>query len=260
MPSSPFRIDKPVAVITASTSGIGLATAHALAARDYHVIISSRSPTHIKTALSDLHALHGPDSASGIPCHVAIPDHRKELISFVQQRATTISALILNAAVSTAFGPALEVTEAQWDKMFEVNVKAAFFMIKDMQPLLANGSSIVLVTSAAAYNPIPRLGAYSITKTALLGICKVLSTELASKGIRVNAVAPGLIQTRFSEALWKTKDGRERNASDSFGWIPMGRIGKPDEVAPLIAFLASEDARYITGETVVVGGGINSKL
>lgn len=162
--------------------------------------------------------------------------------------------------MSTAYGPALEVTEAQWDKMFEVNVKAAFFTIKDMQPVLSSGSSIVLVTSAAGYNPIPRLGTYSITKTALLGMCKVLSAELASKGIRVNAVAPGLIRTRFSEALWKNKDGSERQVSDSFGWIPMKRIGEPDEVAPLIAFLVSDDARYITGETVVVGGGINSKL
>lgn len=250
-------------MVTASTSGIGLSAAASLAKRGFHVIISSRQRANVTAAVDHINSVHGPDAASGLPCHVAKQADRASLLSFVRQRGSLVKTLVLNAAVSTAYGRIFDVSEAQWDKMFDVNVKAVFFLLKDFLHVLGEGSSVVIVASIAAYSPIPGLGAYSITKTALLGMCKVLSLELAVKGVRVNAVAPGLVRTKFSERLWKDDDGQvtEKPPSASkFMHIPMKRIAQPDEVGGVVAFLASDDASYITGETIVVAGGIMSKL
>lgn len=256
---------KPLAVVTASTSGIGLSAALSLAKRGFHVIISSRKHANVSAAVDFINSVHGPDAASGIPCHVAKPVDRAALFAFAQQRASFIKTLVLNAAVSTAYGRIFDVSEAQWDKMFDVNVKAVFFLVKDFLHMLGEGSSVVIVASIAAYSPIPGLGAYSITKTALLGMCKVLSSELAVKGIRVNALAPGLVRTKFSEKLWRDDADADQvtekqSSLSKFAHIPMNRIAQPDEIGGVIAFLASDDASYITGETVVVAGGIMSKL
>lgn len=267
-PSSPHPTmpeHKPLAVVTASTAGIGLSAAMSLAARGMHVIVSSRSLANVTQAVLQINQTHGPDAASGLPCHVASKADRDALVAFAASRAPHVRALVLNAAVSTSYGRIFDITEQQWDKMFDVNLKAAFFLVKQFEHMLTAGSSVTFVTSIAAYNPIPGLGAYSITKTALLGMCKVLSVELARDGIRVNAVAPGLIQTKFSEKLWKPDDPSDGQADQTsklskFLYIPMKRIGLPHDVGGVIAFLASEDAAYVTGETIVVAGGITSKL
>lgn len=264
-----MRDEKPVAVVTASTAGIGLSAALSLAKRGMHVIVSSRTASNVTQAVDQINAAYGPHAASGIPCHVARKSDREALVAFAASRATHVRALVLNAAVSTSYGNIFDITEQQWDKMFDVNLKASFFLVKEFQHMLTTGSSITFVTSIAAYNPIPGLGAYSITKTALLGMCKVLSVELARRGIRVNAVAPGLIQTKFSEKLWKGNDSTLQQSQtqpsqstkiSKFMHIPMNRIGQPQDIGGVIAFLASEDAAYITGETIVAAGGITSKL
>lgn len=262
LPERPSQ--KPVSVVTASTSGIGLSAALSLAKRGFHVIISSRKLANVTAAVDLINAAHGPDAASGLVCHVANSADRAALIAFAQQRAPVVKTLVLNAAISTSYGPVFNASESQWDKMFDINVKAVFFLIKNFLDMLARGSSVIIVTSIAAYSPIPDLGIYSITKTALLGMCKVLSLELAKRGIRVNAVAPGLVQTKFSEKLWKNDDGQVKSDTSSslskFNYIPMRRIAQPDEIGGVIAFLASDDASYITGETIVVAGGVTSKL
>lgn len=257
--------NKPLAVVTASTAGIGLSAAMALAKSGMHVVVSSRKAENVSQAVALINDAYGPDAASGIPCHVGNKENREALVAFAASRSTHIRALVLNAAVSTAYGPIFNISEDQWDKMFDINLKAAFFLVKDFNDMLTAGSSVTFITSIAAYNPIPGLGAYSITKTALLGMCKTLSVELARDGIRVNAIAPGLIQTKFSEKLWKHKDQGKGDAMESdkiskFLHIPMGRIGMPNDIGGVVAFLVSEDAAYITGETIVVAGGITSKL
>lgn len=138
-----------------------------------------------------------------------------------------------------------------------MNVKSHFFLVRECVPYMAKGSSILIVSSYAGYTPTPILGAYSVSKTALISLTKVLATELAPRGIRINCVAPGVIKTKFSEALWK---GKEPESDAQLKDIPMGRYGEPDEVGALGCFLCSNDASYITGETVVVAGGIQSRL
>lgn len=259
-----------IAVVTASTAGIGFAIAQSLCKAGFHVVVSSRSAEHVAVAISKLQDMFGTGMASGVVCHVGKANDRARLLAHTLGLGGSVDALVLNAAASTAFGPLLETTEQQWDKMFEINVKSTFMTLREFAPVLGAGASVVLIASIASYNALPRLGAYSVTKTALLGLTKALAVELGVRGVRVNAVAPGIIRTAFSRLLWdKPRDGGRapvQGALDGKGEgaqhmrIPLGRIGEPEDVGGVVAFLVSRDAAYITGETVVVAGGANSKL
>ena len=142
-----------------------------------------------------------------------------------------------------------------------MNVKAAFFLIKEAIPYLEKQkkSSIVVVSSIAGYSPMDLIGAYSISKTTLLGLIKALVNPCIEKGIRINGIAPGVIKTKFSQVLWSNDDAKESEVTP-FNGCAMGRVGTADECASTVAFLASDDASYITGETIVVAGGMPSHL
>jgi dehydrogenase/reductase SDR family member 4 len=142
-----------------------------------------------------------------------------------------------------------------------VNVKATFFLIKEAIPYLEQqkNSSIVVVSSIAAYAPFELIGAYSISKTTLLGLTKALVNPCIAKGIRINGIAPGVIKTKFSQVLWENGEANDA-AQPAFDGCPMGRVGTPDECAGTVSFLASDDASYITGETLVIAGGTQSRL
>lgn len=263
----PSSSSKPIAVVTASTAGIGLGVGHALAKAGYHVVISSRKPENVKMAVEQIQGQFGVDSASGLPCHVSQPEARSALVAHaLQQQGGKIEALVLTAGASTHVGSILETSESHWDKIFEVNVKSAFLLVQQFAPHLNAGASIVFISSIAAYNPLPGVGVYSVTKTALLGLTKTLANELAARQIRVNCVAPGIIKTSFSKGLWQGEKSLANSAISGKGkgakyfHIPLGRIGEPDDVSGIVAFLVSPQAAYITGETIVAAGGAFSKL
>lgn len=134
-------------------------------------------------------------------------------------------------------------------------LQSHFFLTRECLPHMSAGSTVLIVSSYAGYTPSPLLGAYSVSKTALISLTKVLATELGKKQIRVNCIAPGVIKTKFSETLWKG-DQPANSTKD----VPLGRFGEPDEVGALGCFLCSNDASYITGETVVIAGGVMSRL
>ena len=142
-----------------------------------------------------------------------------------------------------------------------MNVKSAFFLIKEAIPYLEKqkNSSIVVVSSIAGYYPFDLIGAYSISKTALLGLTKALVNPCIQKGIRINGIAPGVIKTKFSQLLWENNQAENTDVIPNEG-CAMGRVGRPDECANTVAFLVSDDASYITGETIVVAGGMPSHL
>nr|KAF6499770.1 hypothetical protein HJG59_003868 [Molossus molossus] len=152
----------------------------------------------------------------------------------------------------------MDVTEEVWDKILEINVKATALMTKAVVPEMEKrgGGSVVIVASLAAYTPFPALGPYNVSKTALLGLTKNLAIELAQKNINVNCLAPGIIKTKFSHVLWMD-EAREESIKEA---LRIRRIGKPEECAGIVSFLCSEDASYITGETVAVSGGAPSRL
>ncbi|XP_076449875.1 dehydrogenase/reductase SDR family member 4-like [Babylonia areolata] len=245
-----------VAIVTASTEGIGLAIARRLCQDGAKVMISSRKQKNVDGAVTQLR--NESLDVAGVVCHVANKEHRARLIEETVSKFGGIDILVSNAAANPYFGTLLDTPEAAWDKIFDTNVKATFFLCKDVVPYLEKrgGGSIVLVSSRAGFVPETTIGAYSISKTALLGLTKALAPELASSNIRVNCLAPGLIKTKFSKALWESDSTLE----EIHRGIPMHRAGVPEECAGVVSFMVSEDSSYMTGETIVVSGGLSSRL
>lgn len=250
------RLEGKVAIVTASTLGIGFAIAERLGHEGAHVVVSSRKQKQVDSAVENLKKQGL--SVLGLACHVGIKEDRTRLIVETVKKFGGIDILVSNAAVNPLFGPTFEATEESWDKIFDINIKSAFLLSKEVVPYLEKrgGGNIVFVSSIGGYNPFPLIALYSVSKTALLGLVKALVPQCASMNIRVNAIAPGIIKTRFSESLWKDPNV-EKTASAQ---IPMQRYGLPEECSGAVAFLVSDDASYITGETIVMAGGTQSRL
>jgi len=250
------KLSGKVAVVTASTDGIGYAIAKKLAEDGAHIVISSRKQSNVDTALEKLRANNL--SVSGTACHVGKAEDRQKLLNFVKQEFGSLDILVSNAAVNPYFGPVLNTPEAAYDKIFDVNVKATFLLIKEFVPLMEcrQNSSITVVSSIGGFTPFDLLGIYSLSKTALLGLTKVLTNELAAKNIRINSLCPGIVKTKFSGALWKSEDV----ANQILQSVPLKRFADADDCGGIVSFLSSDEAKYITGENIVVGGGMQSRL
>lgn len=256
MSSTPRKLEGKVAIVTASTDGIGLAIAERLGMDGAKVMVSSRKTERVSDAVS--HLKRKGVSCEGIPCHVGSATDRQSLVDAAVETFGGIDILVSNAAVNPHMGSVLDCSEDAWDKIFDVNVKAAFMLTRLCVPYMIerNGGSIVYVTSIAGYSPINLLGAYSVSKTALLGLTKVVAAAVSDDNIRVNGVAPGIVRTKFSSAMWKD----ENLAEATLAQVPLGRFGESKDIAGVTAFLCSEDAAYVTGETIVAAGGMSSHL
>ena len=248
---STMRFKGKVVVVTGSTAGIGYGIAKRFVSEGATVVISSRKEEAVARTVSEL-------ECHGLVCNVSAAADREKLLTYVKSKFGKIDVLVLNVATSLAFGMSDDCSEAAWDKMMDTNVKSAWLLAKAAVPMMIpNTSSIVIVSSFAAYCPDSPIGVYGVTKTAMIGLTKLLANEYGrTKGIRVNCVAPGVIKTKFSKSLWESKVVREVSEKAS----PLGRIGTVEEVAGPVAFLASSDASYITGETIVVAGGTHCRL
>ncbi|XP_068724264.1 dehydrogenase/reductase SDR family member 4-like isoform X2 [Montipora capricornis] len=221
-------------------------------------MISSREKENVTKAVSEVEKEEQGCSVKGVVCHVANPEHRKNLIEQTLHHFGGIDILVSNAAVNPVFGPLIQTPEDAWDKIFDVNLKSAFMLAKDTIPLMEKrrGGSVIFISSIAAFKPFRGLGAYGVSKTALVGLTKVLADECGHMGVRVNCVAPGIIKTKFSEALWSNG-----SLSDHLlKMTPLGRLGVSSDISGAVSFLSSDQASYITGETLVVSGGLHSRL
>nr|XP_046237481.1 dehydrogenase/reductase SDR family member 4 [Scatophagus argus] len=245
-----------VAIVTASTDGIGLATAQALGRRGAHVVVSSRRQANVDKAVALLQSQS--IQVTGTTCNVGKGEDREKLVQMTLEQCGGIDILVSNAAVNPFFGNTLDCTEEIWDKILSVNVKSAVLMTKLVVPHMEKrgGGNVIYVSSVAGYQPIKALGPYSVSKTALLGLTRVLAPELAPSNIRVNCVAPGIIKTHFSSAFWQNEDAMDEFKKN----LSIKRIGEPEEIGGVIAFLCSDEASYITGETITVTGGISCRL
>ncbi|CAD5119714.1 DgyrCDS8304 [Dimorphilus gyrociliatus] len=254
--ASSGRLSGKVAIVTASTEGIGFAIARQLGQEGAHVVVSSRSEAKVDKAVNSLK--QEGILVNGLVCHVGKEDHRLKLIEEAAKIKGSIDILVSNAAVNPVFGPMLNTDDKAWSKIMDLNVKASFFLCKETVPYMekAGGGSVMFVTSIAGYQPFSLLGAYSVSKTALIGLVKALTPELASRNIRVNGIAPGIIKTNFSQALTSDPEA-EAKVLES---VPMQRVGKPEDIAGTAAFLASDDSKYLTGETICITGGMASRL
>jgi dehydrogenase/reductase SDR family protein 4 len=245
------RFSGKVVVVTGATAGIGLATAERFQSEGAHVIICSRKSESVTAVCKEL-------NCDGVPANVSSASDREKLVSYVKDKYGRIDVLVLNVATSLAFGCSQDCSESAWDKMMSTNVKSAWMLSNSFLPFMTEGSgSVIIVSSYAGYNPGIPLGPYGVTKTALLGLTRMLANEFGrSKRVRVNCVAPGIIKTKFSKSLWESPEIKKHSEDASL----LGRIGLCEEVAGPIAFLASSDASYITGETLVVAGGTYCRL
>ncbi|KAK3086802.1 hypothetical protein FSP39_023634 [Pinctada imbricata] len=258
--SSAKKLAGKVAIVTASSDGIGYAIAERLGMDGAKVMISSRKQKNVASALEKLKAKNL--DVDGVVCHVAKNEDRRKMIQQTVERFGGIDILVSNAAANPHFGPLLDCTEEAWDKIFDTNVKATFLLVKEVVPHIeARGEgSIVLVASLAGYSQahFRMIGAYSISKTTLLGLTKGLVYDLSPKNIRVNCIAPGVIKTHFSEALWKNEESSATQMQ--LAQTPLRRFAEPSECAGTVSFLVSDDSSYITGETIVIAGGVDARL
>lgn len=245
------RFENKVALVTGGTAGIGLAIAKRLSDEGASVIVCSRKIASVEKVKTELRC-------DGLACNVSKEEDRHRLMSFIRAKYGRLDIVVLNAATSLSFGPTTDCDPSKWDKMMETNVKANWLLANTLLPIITPSTgSIILVSSYAGYNPDFPIGVYGVTKTALIGLTKMLANEYGrSSRIRVNCVAPGVIETAFSRALWESDEVRSVSEAAS----PLGRIGKTEDVAGPVAFLASPDAAYITGETIVIAGGTHCRL
>ncbi|CAM8921447.1 unnamed protein product [Rhodiola kirilowii] len=242
-----------VAIITASSQGIGFGIAERLGLEGAAVVISSRKQKNVDEAVEKLKAKG--IEVLGLVCHVSNKEHRKNLIDQTVQKYGKIDVVVSNAAANPTAAGILETPESVLDKLWDINVKVGILLLQDAAPHLSKGSSVVLISSIAGYNPQAALAMYGVTKTALLGLTKGLAAELAPD-TRVNCVAPGFVPTHFADFLIRDEGMRKEIESKTL----LGRLGTTQDMGAAVAFLASDDASYITGETIVVSGGISSRL
>jgi NAD(P)-dependent dehydrogenase (short-subunit alcohol dehydrogenase family) len=245
------ELDGRVAIVTGGSRGIGTAIAHTLADQGATVVISSRKQEDLDTVAAEINAKH-PDRAAAIAAHAGRQEDLEALVDQTMARYKRIDILVNNAGTNPYFGPILGTDLAAWDKTFEVNLRGVFILTKLVVDrwMDANGGTIVNVASTAGLRPSIGLGTYAVTKAGLISLTRQLAAELGGK-IRVNAVAPGLIKTRFAQALW----GNEEILNRVLNSNPMGRIGSPEEVAGAVAFLVSDAASYINGQVITINGG-----
>ncbi|KAL8470139.1 hypothetical protein ACS0TY_032853 [Phlomoides rotata] len=247
------RFEGKVAIVTASTQGIGFAIAERLGLEGAAVVISSRRQKNVDEAVEKLKA-RGIE-ALGLVCHVSNAQQRKDLISNTIQKYGKIDVVVCNAAANPAVDGILETKELVLDKLWEINVKSSILLLQEAAPHLKKGSSVIFVNSISAFQPPPGLAMYGVTKTALLGLTKALAAEMAPD-IRVNGVAPGFVPTHFASFITSNDDMRKSMEEKTL----LNRLGTAQDMAAAAAYLASDDASYVTGETLVVAGGMPSRL
>ncbi|HEY8332572.1 MAG TPA: SDR family oxidoreductase [Tardiphaga sp.] len=251
---NPFDLTGKVAVVTGSSRGIGRASAELLAKLGAHVVISSRKREACEEVAEGIRKDGG--DAYVIPCNISRKDEIAALISGTVKHYGTLDILVCNAAVNPYYGPLLDISDEAFDKIMGSNVKSNIWLCAQAMPLMAarGRGSVVIISSIGGLRGSTVIGAYGISKAADFSLCRSLAGEWGPKGVRVNCIAPGLVKTDFAKALWEDPDNLKRRTATT----PLRRIGEPHEIAGAVAYLGSDASTFMTGQTIVIDGGVTT--
>ena len=243
----------PVVIITGSSRGIGRASALLLAARGHRVVVSSRHQDACQAVVDQITAAGG--QAVAIACHIGHEDQLKSLVDQTHQAFGQIDALVINAASNPVYGPSDQVDQAAFDVIMRNNVYASMRLAHLARPFLKQSGqgAVVLVSSIAGQFGNKAIGVYGMSKAAENQLVRNLALELGPDGIRVNAVAPGLVKTDFAQALLQN----EKMVRYFESTTPLQRLAEPDDIARVIAFLAGQDSGWLSGQVITADGGLS---
>ena len=247
-------LNNKTAIVSGGSKGIGKAIAMKLAQAGANVVICSRKKENLDSAVNEAES----NGLTLIPieCNTSNKESIQSVVDYTLEKFNGVDILVNNAAANPYYGPILNSEDSHWDKIFDVNVKGYFNFAKACsKTMIANNSGkIINVASIAAKTPLEGLGVYNISKAAVVMLTKVLAKELGEHNINVNTLAPGLIKTDFSKALWENEDTHNKIVKS----IPQGKMGSPDDISGMALYLASEASDFVTGSIFTVDGGITT--
>lgn len=247
-----FSLSGRNAIITGGTRGIGLAIAQGYLEAGASVTICSRKQESVDGALAELKPFG--DKIRGVTAHVGKNDDLEQLIDGAEESFGPVNILVNNAGTNPYYGPIIDSEELAWDKTMEVNLKGPYMLSKLVarRMVAGDGGSIINVASVAGHVASPHQGIYSISKTGVIMLTKVMARELGTQGVRVNCICPGVIKTRLSEALWADPKAEKHAASLK----ALGRVGETDEITGAAVYLASDASSFTTGAILNIDGGM----
>jgi len=249
-----FDLKGKIAIVTGSSRGIGKAIAERLAEHGAKVVISSRKPEPCKEVADSINKAHGKGTAIVVPANISSKDELKNLVAETNRQLGEIDILVCNAASNPYYGPLAEIQDDQFRKIFDNNVMSNLWLVQLVVPQMIErkDGAIIIVSSIGGLRGSPIIGAYCISKAADFQLARNLAVEYGPHNVRVNCIAPGLIKTDFARALWEDPERLKMRENST----PLRRIGQPDEIAGAAVFLASAAGSFITGQNIVIDGGV----
>lgn len=249
-----FDLSGKVAIITGSSRGIGRAIAVRMAEQGAKVVVSSRKEAACAEVVAEITAAHGEGRAIAIPANISSKEDLQRLVDETNKAFGKIDILVCNAASNPYYGPMAGIADDQFRKILENNVLANHWLINMVAPQMIErkDGAIIIVSSIGGLRGSPVIGAYNVSKAADMQLARNLAVEFGPHNVRVNCIAPGLIKTDFARALWEDPE-RLKEVNER---APLRRIGDPDEIAGTAIYLASRAGSFVTGQNIVVDGGV----
>lgn len=248
-----FDLSGRVALLTGASKGMGLYMAEGLAEHGAKVVVSSRKIDQCEATVKRINDKCGEGAATAIACNIGYKDQLENLVAETHERLGGIDILVANAGINPFYGPMSEISDEAFDKIMGSNVRSNHWLCQMVAPdMVDKGKGSMMITSSTgAFAGSEVLGTYNISKLADIALVRNLALEYGPKGVRVNAICPGLIKTDFAKALWNNPEAKRAAETTT----PLRRLGEPEDLKGIAVFLASDASEYVTGQAIAVCGG-----